>query len=84
MENDLKDIDKIIRDKLIDYTQKSSPGFWRRLSARLNPKRGLAAMLFSIAIICGLVFFGCSCRGIDQTRSGSKNNKYFSAKYQSG
>jgi hypothetical protein len=57
MENEFKDIDQIIREKLIGHTEESSPGFWFRLSARLNKKGGFAALFFTGAIIFGFAFW---------------------------
>lgn len=53
MENEFKEIDNIIKDKLLDYQDEVSPMFWNRLYGRLLRKR--SGIILLIVLLIGLI-----------------------------
>lgn len=53
----MKELDKIIKDKLINYEEDPSPEFWRRLNARLTRPRILTGILFIFVLMAGMLFW---------------------------
>lgn len=53
----MKELDKIIKDKLINYEEDPSPEFWRRLNARLTRPRIISGILFIFVLMAGILFW---------------------------
>lgn len=53
----MKELDKIIKDKLINYEEDPSPEFWRRLNARLTRPRIINGILFFMVLMAGMIFW---------------------------
>ncbi|NOU45837.1 MAG: hypothetical protein HOO86_02100 [Bacteroidales bacterium] len=57
MDKPIKEIDEIIREKLINYQEDTSTGFWLRLNTRLSRPRIINGTILSIATLAGLFFW---------------------------
>ncbi len=57
MEKSIKEIDNIIKDKLINYEEDPSPKFWSRLNGRLARPRILSALIFIVILMSGLLYY---------------------------
>lgn len=57
MEKPNNEIDKIIREKLLDYEENTSPHFWARLRGRLYGRSVFNGLFFSIVVLSGMVFW---------------------------
>jgi hypothetical protein len=57
MDKPIKEIDELIREKLINYQEDTSPNFWLRLNTRLSRPRIINGVILSIATIAGLLFW---------------------------
>lgn len=57
MEKSIKEIDKIIKEKLINYEEDPSPEFWSRLNGRLSRPRLISGILFFLVLMVGMLFW---------------------------
>lgn len=57
MENSIKEIDKVFKEKLINYEEDPSPELWRRLNFRLSRSRIISSILFLTVILAVLIFW---------------------------
>lgn len=57
MEKSASEIDQIIRDKVLEYNENPSPGFWNRLSRRLYPNDSFRWTLAIVALLSVLGFW---------------------------
>jgi hypothetical protein len=57
MDKPIKEIDELIREKLINYQEDTSPAFWLRLNTRLSRPRIINGTILSIATLAGLLFW---------------------------